>query len=222
MSLVHYEVRTFDDFFSWLRAMNVQGGVVLDLDDVLFETYVDWFMRAENQFGNPGGERARDVFARGVYLQQYWNFPEAHAFFYRLSSDDDVYDAIPVIGEMVEAVKTLRHIKPIVGYCTARPITSYDRTRMRLLRLGLPDIPLVMRPTSVPLIDGSKWKALGLRHVYPFVDSVVDDSHKLPDYLGRAYEGTVCVYRATQIVTSCAGAVACPCADDVIKVFARR
>ncbi len=121
-------IRTFDQHRQWLESINCQNGIVFDLDEVVFKTYLNWFGRAEREFGNPLGFAAEQAFARGIYLQEYWNYPEAHAFFLELSTSDDVYDEIELFEGVIELLHYVARRVPLVGYFTARPETSFERT----------------------------------------------------------------------------------------------
>ncbi len=70
--------------------------------------------------------------------------------------------------------------------------------------------PLIMRPVEVPLLAGSKWKADGLRQVFPYVRQIADDSRKLPVHLGSDYRGTVYVIGATEVDHPGMDVRACP------------
>jgi hypothetical protein len=203
-------IRTFDQHRRWLENINCQNGIAFDLDDVVFKTYINWFHRAEQKFGNPHGLTAEQAFVTGQYLQEYWNFPEAHAFFLDLSVSDDVYDEIEIVEGVIELLHDIAGRVPLVGYFTARPATSFDRTLARLEREGAPMAPLIMRPVEIPLLAGSKWKAAGLRQVFPHVRKFADDNRKLPVYLGSDYRGTVYVIGATEVDHPGMDVRACP------------
>lgn len=192
-------------------AKSGRRGLVLDIDETLSATNVAWFERLEQLFGNPTGLPLEQLI-QDYHLAQnvpFWQSEEALAWMQSQRDDPRAQDGLPLIPGAVEGVYSLADVTNVVGYCTVRPETVSANTIAWLRENGLPDLPVVSKPSSVPFAEGNNWKANALKEMWPEVTGIVDDNPKVPILATKLYPGKIFLFGHTSCPAGAEHALSC-------------
>lgn len=166
-------------------------GIALDIDDTLSQTLLYWIQGLQEKLGGLENMTPTEIVKKFKHTRDVpqWNTPEAMEYITELCNADSLQEVIPVVEGAIDGVHRINAIVPIVAYITARPDTVVSGTTKWLKKHGFPTAPLIMRPPSISIPDGLKWKAEQLIARYPHIQGIVDNDIKLVEYLSPEYQG---------------------------------
>ncbi|PIR46817.1 MAG: hypothetical protein COV07_02440 [Candidatus Vogelbacteria bacterium CG10_big_fil_rev_8_21_14_0_10_45_14] len=172
-------------------------GIYLDLDSTLFDTTNYFVGSIEVHFGRKvrlTTKSLRERFGETGQNVPFWKTPEIQAHIQELHLGEEANLCIPPIDGALEAIREISQIIEIAGYLSARPQSLLRATEQSLEEHDFPKAPIILRPTNVPLLEGTAgWKA-GILAEKKRVLGIIDDSPGMISALGSRYHGTLFLF----------------------------
>ncbi|MBX4198294.1 HAD family hydrolase [Candidatus Parcubacteria bacterium] len=103
--------------------MNEKGGIALDIDDTLADTFRHFIGELQKKFGNPENLTVDEIVEKYRIMPAitYWQTPEIKAWLDEQGASNEAQENIPPTPDAVEAVKKINEMLPVRMYITSRP-----------------------------------------------------------------------------------------------------
>lgn len=197
---------------------DIGDGIVVDIDETLSNTVLEWITRAVDRFGNPEGLLPEQLVDKYRYFSSVPRFAlaDAQAWKQEQKYSDTLQEHLPLIPGALAGLRMVHDIVPVACYMTARPGAVMPGTLYWLRRHGFPQAPVVHAPVDLQHATSMPWKVdLLLRH--PRLRGIIDDHPGLVPMLPPSYQGHIFVYNATSLPAPRPRAYACPDWPSVVE-----
>jgi len=178
-----------------LKKKNFRG-LALDIDETLSDTILHWIAILQKKYGNPEDLTPQQVITKYRYTQNvpYWQTDEAFKFMQELREDNELQKNLGIFKQADKYVAEINKVVPIVAYITLRPEKVVPGTQHWLDKHHFPKAPIIAMPSYVQYSEGNSWKAEVMEYLYPEVQGIIDDNHKIIKALSKDYRGKIYLY----------------------------
>lgn len=193
-----------------LKSLGVKG-LALDIDETLSFTIGYMVKKLINNLGNPENLAIEDIVNKYRHTDNipYWQGQKAEKILENIRNSNKIQTDLPLIKNSESTVSKINKIIPIIAYITVRPKKIIKGTKIWLQKNNFPEATVIAKPDRVLRKEGNQWKAKVLEYLYPEVLGIVDDNPDLAKYLSKNYQGTVFLYKNTEILNKDIRVISC-------------
>ncbi len=211
------------DIVAFKKRLEESGtkGLVIDIDETLSNSALYMAGELGRLYGNPLNLSDEELFERLLDRNvPFWDINVIREWGQVAMESAEIVEKYSVKEGAGKAVSKINDIIPMVGYLTLRPESIKDVSARWLKKHGFPEVPVLARPNSIKLTDGSmgmQWKAAVLDYLYPQITGLIDDTLEIYTYLPSNYKGTIFLYNKKPRPKRELNTISCKTWDDVYR-----